>query len=66
MKFFPKQTNNDATIQDADEQGQISTAVSPSLSTLSTPHISSSSSVSASVCTSSIVNSITDQLSSMS
>jgi hypothetical protein len=70
-KFFQKQTNNNETIQgtNADEQGregQISTAVSPSLSTLSTSHVSSPSSVSASVCTSPIVNSITDQLTSMS
>jgi hypothetical protein len=69
-KFFQKQINHDTTtiqIANVDEQGQdeqISTVVSPSLSSLNTSHVSSPSSVS--VCTSPTANSIPDQLASMS
>ena len=72
-KFFQKQMNRDTTttitthvanIDEQGQEGQVSTVVSPSLSSVNTSHVSSPSSVS--ICTSPIANSIPDQLASMS
>jgi hypothetical protein len=57
-------TTQVAYIDEQGQEGQVSTVVSPSVSSINTSHVSSPSSVS--VCTSPIANSIPDQLASMS